>query len=659
VQLARVSLGASLPGALIPALAVPFLLTSDYYTVPEGVSLSRALLTGLGLSAATALFMAAGGLGLTLLTAGLGAMLRRPVDSRTRLAFVLVGPQMILLIAAAGLYANLFLLRYRFSPISLATDAAIVLVGFSLLIGASFALRQSVGKVAARLASPPVTIAGSILLAVGLVAWLSSSEPTGGSIAAAPSFSSSDASDGSVNPRLQEKIVAKGWNLLIVSVDTLRADHLGVYGYSRPTSPNIDRFAASAIRVQNAYSHSPWTLPSHVTMMLGQYPSVHGADLSPAFAPGADRLAEERVTLAEILSGFGYATAAFTSTPLLGVPYGFHQGFQVFDSDSGRRRKHQRDEGLAGRWDKARAWLDTVQREPYFLFVHCYDVHDYAPPAEERARFVRPYTGPLRDLDIHTLQRQVMSDGFYSLDPDDVRYLRDLYDATIAQVDRAMGRILRYLDERSDGDRTIVVITSDHGEEFYEHGGTGHGFTFFEEQLRVPLLIRLPGGPSGLVVHSRLGLVDLLPTLLELLDLPIPEDVQGESMLSSLWGAPSADRTVFAEASHVGNGAALISGNSKLIRENYFPPNLLSLPFLLYNLRQLLTPRPDRLFDLGRDPTESRAITEQERERTVRMSQQLEAIRRANGARRNGPSRGTAPMDAETRERLRAIGYIE
>ena len=343
------------------------------------------------------------------------------------------------------------------------------------------------------------------------------------------------------------------YNVLLVSLDTVRQDFLGCYGH-RPrrapdadVSPNLDALARQGVRMQDAYASSSWTLPSHLSMMTGQTPVVHSVDTDLQAFGGPQS------TLAEVLRRHGYRTAGVFSGPLLEPLWGFGRGFEryrrAYGPDAMRfAERHDADPTPPGEDEReARdVWLRDVssprvtataleelrelarQPAPWFLFVHYFDAHnDYLPPPPYDTRFDPGYAGPISGT-------RVLADPLLSVrasDDDDefVRRASDrdldhlvaLYEGEIAWVDAHVGKLLAELDALAVTGRTLVIVVSDHGEEFFEHGGLGHRRTLFEEVLRIPLLLRLPGVlPAGKVVPGPVSTADLMPTVLDLLDLP-------------------------------------------------------------------------------------------------------------------------------------------
>ncbi|NLH50999.1 MAG: sulfatase-like hydrolase/transferase [Myxococcales bacterium] len=312
-------------------------------------------------------------------------------------------------------------------------------------------------------------------------------------------------------------------SVILISIDSLRADHVGCYGYQKPTTPALDRFAAGAVRFANAYAVSSWTLPSHASMFTGLYEDAH-----LAFANNS-RMDDDNVTLAEAFQAAGYETAAIVCAPFLRREYNIQQGFASYDQEIAETRRPTIRKVKTSRQvtDKALAILKerAASPRPFFLFVHYWDVHyDYNPPDEYTAMFDPDYRGAIDGLNIS--KRQDLQPG---MDPRDLAHLIALYDGEIRYTDDHLAELLAFIDGSTLAADTAVVITADHGDEFLEHGSTGHTFTCYEELVRIPLLIRAPGLVVRTpVVDAPIENVDLYPTLLSLAGLPpVKRPIQG------------------------------------------------------------------------------------------------------------------------------------
>ncbi len=313
-------------------------------------------------------------------------------------------------------------------------------------------------------------------------------------------------------------------NVLLVSIDTLRADRLGCYGYARDTTPELDRFARErAVRFARAVAEAPWTLPSHVTMLSGLHPLTHGVR-RPDQAP-----ADEVELLAERLGDSHYSFAV-TDGGWISEEWGFARGFDSFqagDQDIG----HAVEQVL----DYVRHRLDEG---PWFGFLHTYDVHcPYDPPPAYAGRFTSSEAEPIE------VAGRCGNPHFNAqpLTPGQARYLSDRYDEDVRRVDDALAKLFAAFDALDLWKNTVVIVTSDHGEEFLEHGQIGHERTLSEEVLSIPLLVSAPGMTPRVELEA-VGLADLVPTVLELVGSTPPTGLDGRSLVPLLRGLVDKDR---------------------------------------------------------------------------------------------------------------------
>ena len=392
-----------------------------------------------------------------------------------------------------------------------------------------------------------------------------------------------------------------GLNVLLVTIDTLRADRIGFYDPKHPLTPAIDRFAADSCVFLKAYSHAPTTLPSHTNILLGTTPSYHGVHDNVNFTVPAGL-----PTLAEHLKAAGYATGAFVGGFPLDARFGLGRGFDVYDDDFHQKVK---DPGIeAGRERRAQAVLDSAlnwlkgRTSPWFLWIHFYDPHD-------------PYTPP---------------------EPYRSRYERNPYDGEVAYADSVTGSLFRYLGERKLIDETLVVLTGDHGESLGEHGERTHGFLAYNSVLRIPLIIRIPGEKPRLV-SQNVSHVDIFPTVCDILGLRPPAVLHGLSLAPLLRGSRGDDRPItFESLSPAFNlGWAPVTG------------------FIFKTEKFIDSPIPE-VYDLDRDSgeNENRAAGRNLEEYRKRLAQLL-ARQSSEG---NDKARQT--MDQATREKLMSLGYL-
>lgn len=316
-------------------------------------------------------------------------------------------------------------------------------------------------------------------------------------------------------------------NVLLISIDTLRADRLGCYGYERETSPALDRFARErAVRFELAVAESPWTLPSHVSLLTGLHPLTHGVD-QPDLAPG-----DEVEFLAETLQREGYYCFGLTDGGWLSDTWGFGRGFHSFATG---------DNTFSDCVQEATEYIGHREdRGPWFGFLHTYDVHcPYDPPEPWFSKFRSPES---EAIEVAGLCGNPHFNGM-DLSPQQVAFLSDRYDGGVRWVDDALAKLFAYLDATNAWEDTIVIVLSDHGEEFYDHGQIGHERTLYRESLHVPLLIAGPGLEPR-IVETPVGLTDVVPTLVDWLDLKKHDRFDGRSLLGLLRGHAESDPSV-------------------------------------------------------------------------------------------------------------------
>jgi arylsulfatase A-like enzyme len=431
---------------------------------------------------------------------------------------------------------------------------------------------------------------------------------------------------------------ADGPSLVLISIDTLRADRLGAYGYVLPTSPALDaRLAARGTVFEDVFSQSPKTTPSHMTLLTSLYPSVHGVELWEEGRTGT-ALNPAVHTLAEVLKAAGWDTAAFTGGGNVHRSRGFDHGFDEY--------RH------SGQLARALSWLDARRGHRFFLFFHTYEVHDpYLPAPHWQAEFV--HGGGPRLLDtVDRLRRngggwehahRVFWESVGANDADDRRTLSALYDAAIRTMDeRTLGPLLDRLDTLGLADDTLVVFTSDHGEAFGEHGAFLHD-DLYAGTLRVPLVLRFPGRvPPGRRVPDRARLLDVMPTVLELLGVPAPAGLQGRSLAPLLRDGPAAaPPPAISEYNNRAIGRIFES-----VRDG--------------DAAYIVDRDAEQLFDLRTDPREQRNVAASAPPALPALRGELGRWREACRplAARLGPSGPGVAVDAETAARLKALGYL-
>ncbi len=365
--------------------------------------------------------------------------------------------------------------------------------------------------------------------------------------------------------------------VILISIDTLRPDHLGCYGYGRETSPFLDQLARDDfVLFEQAYANAPYTLPTHMTMMTGLYPEAHGM-LRPFIKGHPEkmvRLSPLVPTLAEILKKAGFETAAFTDGGFVGARYGFDRGFDSYDDNSSEKV----GAGFVRFQDNALEFIRSQKDSDFFLFLHTFDTHaPYEPPAEFVNRFQGVAPGrELRSSSLLAPSYLAINDGFGVADAEGVQEIVDAYDACIRFVDGQIKAIVATLKEVDRWENAIIVLTSDHGEGFLENGITvGHGLFLTHDQLRIPLLVKLPDGEfSGTRVSHVVEHTDILPTVLSGLKLATPKHVDGQDMLAGLRNDEWSKDHAFAISPNSNDIHSLLRGNLKFIEGVKDPRNI-------------------------------------------------------------------------------------
>jgi arylsulfatase A-like enzyme len=415
---------------------------------------------------------------------------------------------------------------------------------------------------------------------------------------------------------------------VLISLDTLRADRVGAYGYPLPVTPNLDRFAAEGTLMEHATALANWTTPSHATMLTGLYPCAHGFRATVRALGKSHRFPAGVRTLADLLRERGYRTVAFTEDAFVDrIP--FQQGFGRFEANRGLDGQTP---GLAeGTFGHAAAWLAENADVPFFLFVHTYQVHGpYTPPADELARIPTPLPLPPHGV------------------PPAAKGADDAvaYTAEVAYTDRVVGTFLDVLERLGLGSSTIVIITADHGEAFGEHGIFGHGIGLWEEEMRIPLLWRAPGRvAAGRRLDTLATLADVVPTVLALLGQPVPPAMQGVSL------APLLDPAVVPRRM----GARVIPLEGLAHRGLRGPG---------WKVISLAKPRAriKRFLSLAGDPEEKHPVVTQPKfiagaQRWVQRS--CERAQGLLGMTGEPTTPESVPIDPEQERKLRALGYVE
>jgi choline-sulfatase len=406
--------------------------------------------------------------------------------------------------------------------------------------------------------------------------------------------------------------LAAGSHVILITLDTTRADRMGFLGAQRKLTPHLDELAREGIVFTSAYSQAPLTTSAHATILTGTYPQFHKVS-----QPGYP-LAVELPYAPVILDGAGYRTAAFVGSMILqagggGAP-GFDRGFDEYDADfHSLRRGETRYVSLERRAgavvDRALAWIEKNQKTPFFVWIHLYDPH-------------APYDPP---------------------EPFAARFRADLYDGEIAYVDSVLGDLFRHLRAAKLYDNSLIAVMADHGEALGEHGERGHGLFLYDNTIRVPLLFKLPGQRlAGKKITARVELVDVLPTILEISGVGVPEAIQGRSLAPLMNAAEQAggidDRPAYAETNYP--------------REAFGWSPLRALRTGKYLFVQ--APRPE-LYDKTNDPAEARNLAASSAAVSSTLAAQVEAFREKT---RSMVGRAQKNLNPEEVAKLRALGYV-
>lgn len=427
--------------------------------------------------------------------------------------------------------------------------------------------------------------------------------------------------------------ISKQPNIVLISIDTLRADHLGCYGYPRPTSPIIDKFASGGVLFEDLMATSPWTLPSHGSMLMGLYPNRHGLKSYES------ALAKDIRTLADILKENGYSTTAVINSHCLSHRYGLNRGFDDFTYL--REVLDQRAPSGVGIEGIKR--LETYGSKPFFLFLHFFDVHsDYCSLPFYEKQFINPYKGNANGT---TSQLIRFCLGEIKFDEAGINHLIDLYDASIRQMDDVIGNLLRFLKVKKLLDRSLVIITSDHGEEFMEHGGVLHSQTQYQEVLRIPLIMCGPDIPKSKRIEEAVSLVDIMPTILSYAGINASDSLDGFDVTCLLQANSSKlpSRYIFAEA----NKPTGPDQREELI------DNKLAVRNPRYKLQYNKLTKDMQLYDLQNDPMEKTNVLSEHTQLANLMLEKLKSFMEVGTAGTPLP-----PLSSEEVKRLQSLGYL-
>ncbi|HEX6852714.1 MAG TPA: sulfatase [Candidatus Polarisedimenticolaceae bacterium] len=433
-------------------------------------------------------------------------------------------------------------------------------------------------------------------------------------------------------------------SVLVVCLDTLRADRLGVYGNPRGLTPRLDVLAGEGVVFERAIAPSPWTLATHASLFTSKLPFDHDARLDFMKIHPVHRM------LAEDFREAGYRTAAFTADGYVSATFGFGQGFEIYDE------KDDGDDGLPRSLDLALRWIRGAGNDPFFVFLHTYAVHSPYTHADRADPAVR---GRLGDRFTNVEIEEIRA-GRLTLTTDEREWVRGLYDGDVAYTDRLVGEFLETL--RRDGilDEVILVVTSDHGDDLWDHSverSPGHGHSLYQELIHVPLFVRWPnGGAAKARVGALVSLLDVAPTLLDLAGVPASPDHAGRSLAAACrTGSEPPAAPVTAESTEYGpDRFAILEGTYKVI----FTPWPAER-----NMGVAVPAAPLEIFDLAVDPAETTDLSPRLADLPPEVIRMVAAVRARGTDKKPAPigedgGSPQEPVSDELLQRLKALGYI-
>lgn len=445
-----------------------------------------------------------------------------------------------------------------------------------------------------------LAVVAAVIVIAAAYLWFSASHPVG------PRSGNPTVSKGKSAP--PGAFQSKDKNVFLITIDTMRADHLGCYGYSKIETPNLDRMAREGVQFRNAMCQVPLTLPSHASILTGTYPLSHGIRDNAGFF-----LDESFTTLAEVLQPSGFKTGAAVSAFVLDSKWGLNQGFEFYDDQMDPVAEGKLDLNVAERrGDKslqaALKWLEPHKAERLFFWLHLYDPHT-------------PYNPP---------------------DPYRSRYAERPYDGEIAYADQLLGQFVSWLTDNHLLENSLIVIMGDHGEGLGEHQEYAHGMFLYESTLRIPLIVRFPQQEfRGREIQPLVRSIDVMPTILQWLDLPVPASVQGASFLSSVVGGdPPLDRVSY--------------GESYYAKQHFGWSEIQCLRTDRY--KYIKAPEPE-LYDLQQDPDERHNLISQESDTARALDGRLKELIRQYKTQVSPASRQN-PWNERDLEKLRSLGYL-
>ena len=419
-----------------------------------------------------------------------------------------------------------------------------------------------------------------------------------------------------LNNLVLEKKISDKPNIILISIDALGANHVGFYGYKEDTTPNLDAYARNAIVFKNHITNAPWTLPSHTAMLSSQYPHVIGVEKRNHKIP------DSNVMLAELLKDNGYTTKGIIGFAFVVPIYGFDQGFDEYDISNSFHKGEYRDKYHKSSPDitqKAISFMEKNKDNKFFVFLHYFDVHlAYNPPP--------PYDAMFTSSDFQV----------------------NRYDGEIAYTDHYLGKLLNWLDESGLAEKTMVVITADHGDAFNQHGLFGHEGVVYDEVIRVPLIIKLPSGKhAGVEIPHQTQMIDVAPTILDAINIPLPSNFEGESLMPLVNGDVMEGRNyVFSRTRSENFWKEVVRTPKYKLIHVYEPLNA--------SINDHVRVHSYELYDLETDSSEKDNLIRQLPDVAEQLRVVLDEWVKKGG---NQPSE-TVELSEEARKRLESIGYL-
>ena len=434
-------------------------------------------------------------------------------------------------------------------------------------------------------------------------------------------------------------------NVVLIVIDTARKDHFSCYGYERKVTPKIDDFAAESVRFDNAQAASPWTLPSMASILTGLYPHKHLAGYAAkdekTKQEGMTYLNKSAITLTELLFQNNYQTVGWFQNPFVDPGFGLNRGFEIYDYFPGDNLRIRSADQVI---DSAMKWLGETRdkKKPFFMVLHFFDPHlAYNPPGDFMMSFIYTYKGKMRPpFNPSNEEIDKMQKGQLTPSPEDQQFIVGLYNGELAFVDFTIGRFFDFLKLNKLYDRSLIIITADHGEEFWEHNGFEHGHSMYQELLNVPLIIRFPDAENkGMAVKTTVSLTDLAPSIISYLGLESPGQTGGKSFISMPGAAVKPiPRPIIAELNRVGDPLqAIYRDQYKLILNS--------------------TTGKIEIFNLQDDPKEKNNLFGQKEKYPAEIVDQIKGvaamIKKLEAANKLIP----AQIDPDTIKKLKALNY--